>query len=185
MSCMVRHVWQLGHSSFPSENTRLTRSSLVPYRSQSRPLKDGCHRWATYPRAERMDQSTALSWDAADAFWDFGLLWHTAANDAGTLGCRPSRWTKLPLQRWFPNCNEGLWQFQAASTVSTVIYSHSDLTMTSTQPPIFAQGTTQATSCQLSTHNGEGQLSHRHLRRYAHSKLSCARQLEFAWGDNW
>ena len=103
MSCMVRHVWQLGHSSFPSENTRLTRSSLVPYRSQSRPLKDGCHRWATYPRAERMDQSTALPWDAADAFWDFGLLWHTAADDAGTLGCRPSRWTKLPLQRWFPN----------------------------------------------------------------------------------
>ena len=45
-----------------SENTRLTRSSLVPYRSQSRPLKDGCHRWATYPRAERMDQSTALPW---------------------------------------------------------------------------------------------------------------------------
>lgn len=82
--------------------------------------------------------------------------------DVGQAG-----WTKLPLQRWFPNCNEGLRRFQAASTtVSTVIYSHSDLTMTSTQPPFFAQGTTQATSCQLSTHNGKGQLSHRHLRQY-------------------
>lgn len=111
----------------------LARSSLVLYRSQSRPLKDGCHRWATYPRLRK--ERTNLQHCHGDAVWDFGLLWHTAADDAGTLGCRPSRWTKLPLQRWFPNCNEGLWRFQATSTtVSTVIYSHHDLTMTSTQP---------------------------------------------------